>query len=109
MAVQAVVDENLGAVLQGLDVGRLVGQHVVELDFFFGERRGGVAGGERQQESQEQFFHVVFSPYIVTRSGTGLNWPMRLHHGMPRKNPKYSTMQICETIWPVGDGGRVPR
>src|SRR5205823_984425 len=57
VAIQAVVDEQLGAVLQRCDVGGLVGGELVPLDAAFGGRHArGQPSPEQQRE--EDLFHV---------------------------------------------------
>ncbi len=91
VAAQAVVDEDLGAVLQR---GRVVRAHrgLVPGDAAF---RGVRAQGEpeRGDQREDDFFHGRRSGRLqcaakVTRSGTGFGSPRRLHHGMSRKKPK---------------------
>ena len=94
VAVQAVVDENLRAVLQRAMVVDLAGRLVP------GDAPGGGMGtrhqAERQGSAKDQFLpdvHVVISSGLqcglkVTRSGTGLGVPSWLHHGISRKKPK---------------------
>ncbi len=96
VAVQAVVDEDLGAVLQrrliGGQAGGLVHREIRP-------RRQG-CGGPAQHRTQghqaggNPSFHgnrllcVCQWAWKLTRAGTGLNSPKRLHHGMSRKNAK---------------------
>src|ERR1700761_2504336 len=93
VAVQAVVDEQLGAVLQGGLVGQaLHGELVPGRTAFLGEDRA--AERERHEETGDETLHegvLVHGDqcaWKVTRSGTGLNVPIWLHHGISRKKPK---------------------
>ncbi len=93
MAVQAVVDEQLGAVLQRGEVVGLLGGETVPGDAAAGGV--GTGEGERGEDRQDQLLHDGFSlrrpgqcGVNTTRSGTGLNSPMRVHHGIRRKKAK---------------------
>lgn len=100
VAVEAVVDEQLGAVLQRCHVVGLVRGLVPGEAAGFG--RSGCGEGQAQCQAQGRepagnaFLHRVSLELScafqwaakVTRSGTVLNSPLRLHHGISRKKPK---------------------
>jgi hypothetical protein len=93
MAVEAVVDEQLGAMLKSSLVGEPFGRELVPgRAAFLGESR--TAERERHDEADEEtlhedvFLHGDQCAWKTTRSGTGLNVPIWLHHGISRKKPK---------------------
>ena len=95
VAIQTVVDKQLGAVLQGCHIVGLVGRLVPGRSAGIGLHTHGQA--QRQRQAQNDFvsethgFHDVLSVQCAaktTRSGTGLDTPMRLHQGIVMKKPK---------------------
>ncbi len=83
MAVQAVIDEQLGAVLQC----RLIAHRtrpLVDVDV----AAAGKCHDRREEQCDQKFFHFLHPHFIVTRSGTGRNLSIRDHHGISRKKPK---------------------
>ncbi len=113
MAVQAVVDEQLGAVLQRRDVARAV-RCPIERIAAIGSQRQCRQQGQRRNQFFQQFHDSLIPSRLsaagyVTRSGTGLNVPIGLHHGINRKKPKYTKVQICDTSVRPAVGGKVPR
>src|SRR6516225_1740336 len=113
VAVQAVVDEQLGAVLQGGLVGQAFGGELVPGRAAFLRGRGATER-ERHEEAGDEtlhegvFLHGDQCAWKVTRSGTGLNVPCWLHHGISRKKLKYSTVPTCEMTFLTGSGGWMP-
>ena len=95
MAVQAVVDEQPRAVLQRRQVGHALGRELVERHAAAGSMRAGKAGPARGRRPRRNRFIMLVVlrrsdqwAWKVTRSGTGLKVPIRLHQGISRKNPK---------------------
>ena len=90
MTVQTVVDKQLGAILQGGQIigpgGRLVPDSAAGVGLSTGHQAG------RSNQGEDQFFHGYGShaqwAAKITRSGTRLKVPNRLHHGISRKKPK---------------------
>ena len=83
MAVQAVIDEQLGAVLQRRLVVRL-DRRVIEMR----ARRSPERVSGANSSAIRNFFILSLPYFIVTRSGTGLNLSMLDHQGIRKKNAK---------------------
>ena len=106
MAVQAVIDEQLCAMLER----RRLGAHRSLVQMHAGA--GGHRHGRREQrhgrepldEVDHSRFHLKF-----TLSGSGLHGSSLLYHGISRKKAKYSTEQICDTSVRPGVGASTPR
>src|SRR5690606_17635579 len=102
VAVQTVIDEQLGAMLQR---GRIhADRRAVQIN------RGGGAEGQRRREERSRHEPLegldhADSHLKVTLSGSGLHLSILVYHGIRMKNAKYST----EHSWAIGAPGMTPK
>ena len=89
LTVSAKVGDNMVAPLDPKEAKEWFGGVPPDLTLIARSRAGRHA--ERQHHGEDQFFHSASSACQcakVMRWGTGLNSPMRLHHGISRKKPR---------------------